>query len=260
MSGRVRLDRRGRIAELVLSRPEKLNAIDHDTLVQLDEALTAAEADREVRVLLVRGEGRAFCAGADLGAVDDKVGHAARLSAHLDLWHRVFGHLTDSPLPSIAAVHGVALAGGFELMQACDFVVVAEDARIGDQHANYGLFPGGGSTQRLPRIVGERRAKWLMCSGEPIDPRDALAAGLVNAVRPAGEVLGHAREMAEILARRSPVVTARVKRAVRLGLAAGLAGGLEIERLLALEHMTSRDARIGLAAFASRSVPEFVGE
>jgi enoyl-CoA hydratase/carnithine racemase len=260
MTERVRLERRGRTAELVLNRPEKLNAVDHATLVQIEDALTAAEADRDVRVLVVRGEGRAFCAGADLGAVDDKVGDTGRLAAHLDLWHRAFGHLADSPLPSVAAVHGVALAGGFELMQACDFVVVADDARIGDQHANYGLFPGGGGSQRLPRLIGERRAKWLMCSGALIDPWDALAAGLVNAVRPAGEVLDHAREMAEVLARRSPVVTARVKRAVRLGMAAGLAGGMEIERLLALEHMTSRDARIGLAAFASRSVPEFVGE
>lgn len=260
MTERVRLERLGRVAELVLNRPEKLNAIDHDTLVQIEEALTSAEADRDVRVLIVRGEGRAFCAGADLGAVDDKVGDAGRLADHLDLWHRAFGHLTDSPLPSIAAVHGVAFAGGFELMQACDFAVVADDARIGDQHANYGLFPGGGGSQRLPRAIGERRAKWLMCSGATIDPRDALAAGLVNAVRPAGEVLGHAREMAAVLALRSPVVTARVKRAVRLGMAGTLAGGLEIERLLALEHMTSKDARIGLAAFASRSTPEFIGE
>ncbi|MFC0529982.1 enoyl-CoA hydratase/isomerase family protein [Phytohabitans kaempferiae] len=260
MTERVRLDRRGRIAELVLDRPEKLNAIDHETLRHLDEALTAAEADREVRVLIVRGEGRAFCAGADLGAVDDKVGNAGRLADHLEYWNQVFGHLADSPLPSVAAVHGVAFAGGFELMQACDFVVVADDARLGDQHANYGLFPSGGGSQRLPRIIGERRAKWLMCSGATIDPAEALAAGLVNAVRPAAEVLDHARAMAGVLAQRSPVVTARVKRAVRLGMAGSLTGGLEIERLLALEHMTSKDAHIGLAAFASRTTPEFVGE
>ena len=257
----VRLEVRERVAELVLDRPEKRNAIDHEMLRQLDAALTAAEEDRDVRVLIVRGEGRGFCAGADLGAVDDNLADARRLAAHMAYWHRVFGHLADSPLPSIAAVHGVALAGGFELMQACDLAVVADDARLGDQHAVYGLLPSGGGTQRLPRIVGERRAKWLMFSGTTITPAEALGAGLVNAVRPAAQVLDHAREMAGVLASRSPVATANMKRAIRLGLAAGsLAAGLEVERLLTVEHMAARDPRIGIAAFASRSTPEFVGE
>jgi enoyl-CoA hydratase/carnithine racemase len=261
VAGTVRLEVRDRIAEIVLDRPAKLNAIDQGMLSEIERCIDRAERTPEVRVLIVRGEGRAFCTGADLGAVDEKAGDPGLLVEFMRQWHRVFGQLADSPLPSIATVHGIAFAGGFELMQVCDFAVAADDARLGDQHANYGLFPGGGGTQRLPRLIGERRAKWLMFSGSTIAPHDALTAGLVNAVRPAGQVLDHAREMAATLARRSPVATSAMKRSVRMGLAAGsLEAGLEIERMLALQHMSSKDVRIGLAAFASRSVPEFNGE
>ncbi|GGM75379.1 enoyl-CoA hydratase/isomerase family protein [Dactylosporangium sucinum] len=261
MSDRVRFDVHDRVGELVLSRPEKLNAIDREMLRQIERALRMAEGDRAVRVLILRGEGRGFCAGADLGAVDDKVADSGLLAEFMAYWHQVFGRLADSPLPSIAAVHGIAYAGGFELMQACDLAVVADDARLADQHAVYGLIPGGGGSQRLPRLIGERRAKWLMFSGVPVEPREALAAGLVNAVRPAAEVLGHARAMAAVLARRSPVATARMKEAIRLGLAApDLGAALEIERRLTVEHMRAADPRIGLAAFAERAEPDFIGE
>jgi enoyl-CoA hydratase/carnithine racemase len=250
-----------RVAEVVLNRPGKLNAIDHATLRALDECVAQAGGDRSVRVMIVRGAGRAFCSGADLTAVSGNIENPGRLAAFMKYWHEVFGRLADSPVPSIAAVHGIAFAGGFELMQACDFAVVADDTRLGDQHANYGLFPGGGGSQRLPRIIGERRAKWLILSGETMDPRDALQAGLVNAVCSADRYLDRAREMAGLLARKSPVGMAGMKQAIRLGMAAGsLESALEIERVMLVRHMASKDAAIGLAAFASRSVPEFTGE
>lgn len=252
---------RDRVAEIVLNRPAKLNAIDHDGLRLLEGCVERVENDRSVRAMIVRGAGRAFCAGADLTSVSDKTQDPGRLTAFMAYWHQVFWRLAESPVPSIAAVHGIALAGGFELMQACDFAVVADDARIGDQHANYGLFPGGGGSQRLPRIIGERRAKWLIFSGETIDPQDALQAGLVNAVCPPRHYLEKAREMAATLARKSPVGIAGMKQAIRLGMAAGsLEKAMEIERLMVVRHMASKDAQIGLAAFASRSVPEFIGE
>lgn len=257
----VRLEVNDRVAEVVLNRPEKLNAIDQDVLEALERCLDQIEADSEARVILVRGEGRAFCAGADLGTVAGKVAEPAVLEAFMVRWHRVFGRLADSPVPSIAAVHGFAFAGGFELLQTCDFVVAADDARLADQHANYGLFPGGGGTQRLPRLIGERRAKWLLLSGEPIDPAEAKVAGLVNEVCPADQLLERARAMAGTLAQKSPVGMGLLKRAVRMGLAAGDFGAsMEVEQVLLLRHMASRDARIGLEAFASRCVPQFVGE
>jgi len=251
----------GSVAELVLNRPDRLNAIDAATLDVIDRAVAFADSQHEIRVLIVRGAGRAFCAGADLGEAGDRVADPAALTAFLRRWHRVFTHLAESPVPSIAAVHGYALAGGFGLLQACDLAVVADDAVLADQHARYGLIPAGGGTQRLPRLVGQRRATWLMLSGEPITPGEARQAGLVNAVCPEAEVLGRAREMAALLASRSPVACAAVKQAIRLGLAApSLAEGMQIEQRLAVRHMASKDAAIGLAAFVSRTAPQFVGE
>jgi enoyl-CoA hydratase/carnithine racemase len=251
----------GPVAELVLNRPDRLNAIDAATLDVIDRAVAFADSQREIRVLIVRGAGRAFCTGADLGEAGNRVADPAALTAFLQRWHRVFTRLAESPVPSIAAVQGYALAGGFELLQACDLAVVADDAVLADQHARYGLIPAGGGTQRLPRLIGQRRAAWLMLSGEPITPAEARQAGLVNAVCPAAEVLGRAREMAALLASRSPVGSAAVKQAIRLGLAApSPAEGMQIEQRLAVAHMASKDAAIGLAAFATRTVPQFVGE
>jgi enoyl-CoA hydratase len=256
---KVRLDVDGPIAELVLDRPDRLNAIDLDCLELIEEHVTTAERDPAVRALVVRGEGRAFCAGADLGFLGDKVEDPRVLGAFLESWHHAYERVARSPLPTVGAVHGLALAGGFELLQVCDVVVLADDARIGDQHARYGLFPGGGSTQRLPRLIGERRAKWLLFSGEWIDPADALAYGLVNEVVPAADVRGRALEMAGLLASRSPLATAAIKQAVRLGGDADLRSALEIERRFAVEHMQSEDVQIGLEAFRTRSEPRFVG-
>jgi enoyl-CoA hydratase len=255
------LDVHNGYAELVLNRPEKLNAVNADLLHAIESCVDRAEEDRTVRALVVRGEGRAFCAGADLSDAAQRIEHPPMLTAFLDLWNGVFNRLADSPLPSIAAVHGVALAGGFELLQACDLVVVADDARIGDMHATWGLFPGGGGTQRLPRQLGLRRANWLLFSGEPLDPREAWAAGFVNAVVPADRVADKAREMAAVLANRSPVAIAGLKKAVRLGLATGsVQEGLAVERAFLERHMATKDVRIGVAAFHNRTTPSFVGD
>lgn len=259
MASKVVLSRHGRVAHLVLNRPEKLNAIDADCLSAIREHIAEVEADEGIRALVVRGEGRAFCAGADLEAVDALAGDPAEFASFMEEWHATYDAIEAIGTPTVAAVHGLALAGGFELLQVCDIAVLADDARIGDQHARYGLFPGGGSTQRLPRLIGERRAKWLLLSGEWITPEAAAASGLVNEVVPADRVVERAHEMAECLASRSPLLSAAVKRSIRLGLRTDLATALALERPVALAHMRSQDASIGLAAFRSRTTPEFVG-
>lgn len=249
------------IATLVLNRPKKLNAANLAMLEAVHESIDQAERDRSVRALVIRGAGRAFCSGGDLTVVGGLAGDTAQLEAFTDHWHRVVTRLMESPLPVIAAVHGLALAGGFELMLACDLVVAADDAKLGDQHARYGLFPGGGGSQLLPRLIGQRRAKWLMFSGETIGVQEALWAGLVNSVVPPAEVLPQARRMADILVRRSPVATAAMKSAIRLGMAEpDLARAFEIERAALIAQMQSADARIGLQAFRDRSEPRFIGE
>lgn len=257
---KVVLERHGAVAHLVLNRPQKLNAIDGDCLGLLREHVAAVEADAAIRAVVVRGGGRAFCAGADLDYVGSIVGDARVFAAFLADWHRTFDAIAECTRPTIAAVHGLALAGGFELTLACDFVVMAGDAQMGDQHANFGLVAGGGATQRLPRLIGERQAKWLLLSGERVDAARALQLGLANAVVPPDELLARAGAMAAVLCAKSPLANANVKEAVRLGLAADLHTGLAIERRIGVQHMQSEDVQIGLRAFQTRTQPQFKGQ
>src|ERR1700733_6503042 len=142
---KVLFERRGPVGHLALNRPQKLNAIDTECVDLIEALVGTIEADDEVRVVVVSGRGRAFSAGADLAEVEQAIAED-RFDAFLRRWHRGFGALERCSKPTIAAVHGFALAGGFELTQVCDLLVIEANATIGDQHANFGLFPGGGST------------------------------------------------------------------------------------------------------------------
>jgi enoyl-CoA hydratase/carnithine racemase len=167
----------------------------------------------------------------------------------MGLWHGVFDRIEALPLPVIAGVHGLALAGGLELLLVADLVVADEGARLGDQHANFGLVAGGGGSQRLPRLVGARRAKELMMLGGWLSAADALAWGLVNRVVPAGTVANAVEEMAGTLAAGSG--------SANRAFDTDLAEGLELERRLVAQHMRSADAAEGLRAFAEKRKPVF---
>ncbi len=247
----------GPVAVVSLNRPDKLNAINDDVLRGLVSTFDAIESDPQVRSVVVRGEGRAFSAGADLSMVSGIVADPVAFSAFLDRWHAAYARVADTPLPVIAAVRGVAMAGGFELMQVCDLVVVADDARVGDQHANFGLFPGGGSTQRLPRQTTLRNATWMLLSGEAIDGPTAVQWGLANRSVPADQVDGEAMKMAALLAEKSASATASMKEALRLGDGQSVPDALDQERAIALRQMASPDAAIGFDAFRSRATPVF---
>ena len=247
----------GGIARAVLNRPAQLNAISPALLEDLDRVCEAVEKDRAVRVLTLTAAGRAFCAGADLKAVKELVPDAKRWSAFMRLWHRVFNRVEALPVPVIAGVHGLALAGGLELVLVADLVVMDATARLGDQHANFGLIAGGGGSQRLPRLIGARRAKELMLLGGWVDAEQALAWGLVNRVVAAGGVAAAVEELARELARKSGGASRTAKRLVAEGLDLSLADGLELELRLAGEHMRSADAAEGLRAFAEKRTPVF---
>jgi enoyl-CoA hydratase/carnithine racemase len=247
----------GGIARVVLNRPAQLNAISPGLLEDLDRVCAAVEGDRAVRAVTLTAAGRAFCAGADLKAVQALVGDAERWGAFMALWHRVFDRIEALPAPVVAGVHGLALAGGLELVLVADLVVMDETARLGDQHANFGLIAGGGGSQRLPRLIGARRAKELMLLGGWLDAPQALAWGLVNRVVPAGQTGAAVEALARELADKSAGAARTVKRLVAEGLDSSLADGLALERRLAGEHMRSADAREGLAAFAEKRRPAF---
>ncbi|MGH7386612.1 MAG: enoyl-CoA hydratase/isomerase family protein [Candidatus Rokuibacteriota bacterium] len=247
----------GGIACITLNRPDRLNAISPELLQDLDRACETVERDAGVRVVTVTAAGRTFCAGADLRAVKALSPDAARWEAFMRLWHRVFDRIEALPVPVIAGVHGLALAGGLELVLVADLVVADEAARLGDQHANFGLVAGGGGSQRLPRLIGARRAKELMLLGGWLTAAQALAWGLVNRVVPAGTVGSAVEEMAAALAAGSRSANRAVKTLVARAFDTELAEGLELERQLVAEHMRSPDAAEGLRAFAEKRKPVF---
>ncbi|MDV6271735.1 enoyl-CoA hydratase/isomerase family protein [Rhodococcus globerulus] len=255
--GQVLLQFDGPVAHVILNRAAKMNAINRLVLAGVRTAVTLLNQQPGVRAIVLRGAGKSFSAGGDLGEVSEITNDAAAFSEFLDYWHASLSVVEKSDLPTIAAVHGFAFAGGFELTQVCDFVVVGDQTVLGDQHANYGLFPAGGSTQRLPRQIPERHAKWMLMSGEGIAADTALSYGLANVVAPETEVVERAQQMAEVLATKSAQASAAIKSAVALGRDRPLWDAIELEREIAVRHMTGSDARIGFEAFRGRSVPVF---
>jgi enoyl-CoA hydratase/carnithine racemase len=255
--GHVALDIAPPVATLTINRPDKLNAINSSVLAGIRTALSGVQDNPSVRAVILRGSGSTFSAGGDLGEVAAMVRDRDRFSAFLDYWHESLLTVSNSPLPIIAAVHGFAFAGGFELTQACDFVVLGRTALLGDQHANFGLFPAGGSTQRLPRLVAPRVAMWMLMSGEAIDAQTALQLGLANRVVDDDDVFNEALRMAETLCGKSRTDNAAIKSAVHIGADRLLTDAIAAERSLALDQMASDDVQTGIDAFRSRTTPIF---
>jgi enoyl-CoA hydratase/carnithine racemase len=249
----VRLAWDGAVACVTLDRPAQLNAISPELLQDLDAACAEIEENADARAVALTGAGRAFCAGADLRVVEELAPDPERWAAFMDLWHRVFDRIERLPVPVVAGVHGLALAGGLELTLVCDLVVVDEQTRLGDQHANFALVAGGGGSQRLPRLIGARRAKELMLLGGWIGARQALDWGLVNRVVPAGTVEAAARDLARDLAGKSGAASRTVKVLVDRSLDLELTEGLALERSMVAEHMRTEDAAAGLRAFRERT-------
>src|SRR5437870_12485513 len=245
------------IARAVLNRPEQMNAISPDLLEDLDRVCAAVEGDATISVLTLTASGRAFCAGADLKAVKELSPDRVKWSGFMRRWHGVFDRIEALPVPVIAGVHGLALAGGLELLLVADLVIADEAARIGDQHANFGLVAGGGGSQRLPRLIGARRAKEMMLLGGWLSAAQALEWGLVNRVAPAGTLGAVVDEMAGLLAAGSGSAARTVKALVNRAFDADLLSGLELELSLVAAHMRTAEAAEGLRAFAEKRKPVF---
>ena len=247
----------GGIARVVLNRPAQLNAISPSLLQDLDRVCDEVERSSAVRAMTLTAAGRAFCAGADLKAVRELSPDPVKWNEFMRLWHRVFNRLEALPVPVVAGIHGFALAGGLELALVVDLVVADESARLGDQHANFGLVAGGGGSQRLPRLIGARRAKELMLLGGWLSAAQSLEWGLVNRVAAAGRLEAEVDELATSLADKSPSGNRTVKALVDRGLDMELGKGLALELDLVAEHMRSADAAEGLRAFAEKRAPVF---
>lgn len=244
------------IATITLRRSERLNALGVRLTAELLAALEAVEESGAARALILTGAGpRAFCTGADLKerAALDAAGRWAHNRAINDCANR----LARMPIPTIAAINGLALGGGCEITLACDFRLAADHAEIALPEVGLGIIPGSGGTQRLPRLIGPTRAKELIFTGRRIAAAQALEWGLLSQVTPADELLPAARALAGEIARRSPLAVAYAKAAIDVGVESSIEQGLRYETAAIRAALASEDYRVGLAAFAAKQEPEF---
>jgi enoyl-CoA hydratase/carnithine racemase len=256
----VRLERHGdHVVELVLDRPEALNAVSTEMAQDLAAATRSIADDRTVRAVVVSSSSeRAFCVGADL---KERNGFSdAELLAQRPIARAAYGGVLALPVPSIAAVHGYALGGGFEIALSCDLVVADETAVVGLPEVSVGVIPGGGGTQLLTRRIGWSRAADLVFTARRLTAAEALAHGCVDRVVPAGEARDSALELAATIAAHSPVGLRQAKKAMRLGLDVDLATGLEVEDGAWRATAFSPDRAEGVRAFAEKRPPQWPGE
>ena len=248
----VRLTIEAPLAAITLNRPDKLNALTPPMLARLEAIAAQLEQERSVRAVLLTGEGRAFCVGADV--------HAWTALEPLQMWrqwirdgHRVFDRIARLPQPVIAAVHGFAFGGGLELALAADLRILAEGTVLALPEVTLATVPGWGGTQRLPAVIGAARAKRMVFTGERIDAQTAQRWGLAEEIAPADQLLTRVHELAATIARNAPAAVQLAKQVIDGGpvVLEGLAGALAA---------TTQDAQEGLAAFRERRTPNFTGE
>jgi enoyl-CoA hydratase/carnithine racemase len=238
------------VCTLTLNRPEAMNAITTELAVELGAALV--EAANEADVIVIRGAGGNFCAGGDFNHVQEIRDDRAALRRLFDGFSAACTSIAGLPVPVIAAVDGVAMAGGFELMMSCDFALVADDARIADEHSNHGMIPGGGSTQILPRLAGSQRALGLILSGERISGAEAAAWGLAYRSFPADELFDRVAELASRMAKKDSAALAKTKQLIRSGMDLPLSEGLAMERDAVIDHISGGAAEEGISEFTGR--------
>ena len=254
----VRVDRRASTVLLTFSRPEKLNAISSQMLVELDGSLERAEHDDEVRAVVLTGAGdRAFVAGADIGEYVE-MDHD-RFARYQRESRRVFSRIDGFPKPVIAAVNGYALGGGFEIVLCCDVVIAATTARFGLPEGLLGLSPGGGGTQRLTRAAGPFVAADVLLSARRLSAEDALRLGLVAEVVEPDRLLETALAKAEAAAKLAPIASREMLDLIRVGMEAELEDGLSAEHEALLRLHATADAAEGVRAFLEKREPRFTG-
>jgi enoyl-CoA hydratase/carnithine racemase len=241
---------------ITLNRPEKRNAFDWEMLRAFNAALDELEADRAVRVAIVRSAvDRVFVAGGDIAVMRDLT--VAEGTRFVYAGHKLMRRIEESPIVFVAAIGGFALGGGTEIALACDCIVASEAATFGLPEVTIGLFPGWGGSQRLPRVVGIQRAKELIYSGRRIPADEALRIGLATQVVPADDLDAAAVRMAESFIANSPTAIERVKHAITQGTRVSLDQGLVIEAEAWLANLASPNRVEGLSAFLEKRKPEF---
>ena len=251
---KVIFEKRGHVAYVTINRPERLNACDFETYARLAEVWREFRDDPAMRVGILTGAGeRAFCAGSDIKSnYVERPGQEPADSP--------FTVMFDLYKPIIAAINGHANGGGLEQALACDIRVAATHAQFGLGEVRLGWLPGGGGTQRLPRLIPLGRALQMLYTGNRIGADEALRLGLVDHVVPMGELMSKCEEIAAEICKSAPLGVQRIKQAALRGLDMPLADGLRLERELYLWLQGTDDAREGARAFAEKRTPEWKGK
>jgi enoyl-CoA hydratase len=246
-----------RVAVLTINRPDKRNALNGATRAALIDALQEIRTSEDIRVVVITGAGdKAFIAGADIGEFEGRtpVDQFRVMKAS-----SVFDIVEAFPKPVIAMINGFALGGGCELAMACDIRIAADSARLGQPEVNLGIIPGGGGTQRLPRLVGSGNAYKLLFTGELIDAAEALRMGLVDEVVPLNQLRERVLGLAATIGEKSPVALQLIKEAVRASLRTPLDEGLRQETTLFGIAFASEDKAEGVRAFLDKRKADFKG-
>lgn len=247
------------IACLTINRPQVMNALSVETVLELEKAVNAVRDDDEVLGLIITGAGeKAFVAGADISELQ-KLDHAGAFE-YARRGQRVFWAIENLGKPVIAAVNGFALGGGCELALACHIRIAAENARFGQPEVKLGVIPGFGGTQRLSRLVGKGHAMEICLSGEMVSAGEAENIGLVNHVSPSGKLLEDATDLMKKIIAQGPRAVSLTIKAVNEGLEMPLADGLSLEAELFGECADTKDWREGTTAFLEKRKPDFKGK
>jgi enoyl-CoA hydratase/carnithine racemase len=245
-----------RVATVMLNRPDRSNALGTRIVEELERALEEIEGSGDVRALILTGAGeKAFCSGADLKErremdADERWEHNRALNSFAQ-------RLARLQVPTVAAINGLALGGGFEISLACDFRIAADHAEFALPEVGLGIVPGAGGTQRLPRLIGPSKAKELILTARRIDAATALEMGIVNKVASKDGLLEEAHTLAKETAKNSPLALAYAKAAVDISMETPIEQGLRFETAAIRATLGSEDYQTGLAAFAEKRTPEF---
>jgi enoyl-CoA hydratase len=242
------------IAIITFNRPDAMNALNNQTRAEFREAIAVVAADDQIRVLILTGSGKAFVAGSDI----KEFSQTSAYDAHNI--QRLGGLVEKLDKPVIAAVNGFCLGGGNEIAMGCDIIIASEKAKFGQTEVNIGIIPGGGATQRLPRLIGVCRAKELIFTGDIISAEDAYRLGLVNRVVPVDQLLPAAKEMAKKIAAKSAAALKLAKTAINRGMQTNLESGLNYEYELYSLALTLEDKAEGVSAFFEKRAPQYKGK
>ena len=247
------------IGMITINRPDKLNALNAETITELFQILKKLHQDDHVSVVIITGSGeKAFVAGADIAEISRHDEITGRIFATRG--QRVYRYLEKLEKPVIAAINGFALGGGCELAMACHIRIASENAKFGQPEINLGLIPGYGGTQRFPRLIGTTKALYYLLSGEMFDAQKALELGLISEIVPQSELLSRATKIAEILSEKSPIAIKYILQAVTEGIEQNLDTALHVESELFGNICGTEDMKEGTAAFLEKRKPNFKGK